>query len=310
MNLLESMRVFVTVAEQESFILAARQLNMSAPTVSRMVAQLETMLKVQLLTRTTRNVSLTAYGEEYLRHARQIVESVAKAQDAVSNGPKQLAGRIRIGCQPGLAEQWITPMFAAFHREYPNIQLDLQIDHHPIAGLGRYDLALAVMREGEDLGVTAKQLFTADGILCAAPAYIAKYGAPEQPSDLLNHTCLIRSSRHQRDGTIHLWRSDSDLSKPPQFSEETVPAFISNDSNTLLDLVCAGIGIAVFPHDRVASHLGAQTLQQILPGWITGRYTVIAALPSHRHIPARCETFLSHLGRHGRSLKAHRNLGE
>lgn len=299
----EMMKVFVAVAELESFVLAARRLNMSPPTVSRLVAQLEQELKVQLLNRTTRSVSLTAHGDIYLVHARQIVEAVEKARDAVSDGAGQLQGRLRIGCQPGLAEQWIMPIYMDFRDKYPNIQLELQIDPHPIAGLGRYDLALSVIREGEDSNVTARQLFTADGILCAAPSYVAKYGLPETPADLLDHICLTRDSQHQRNGVINLWRRDGSMRGPPAFTGETEPDFTSNDTNCLLDLVRAGAGISVFPHDRIVSHLVAQDLVHILPDWITGRYTVIVALPSHRHIPARCDAFLSALSRHGKFLQ-------
>lgn len=276
---------------------------MSPPTVSRLVAQLEADLRVQLLNRTTRSVSLTTYGEIYLDHARQIVEAVEKAREAVSDSAGQLKGRLSIGCQPGLDEQWIIPIYMDFRERFPGIQLDLHIDPNPVAGLGRYDLALAVIREGEDLNITARQLFTAEGILCASPRYLAEYGQPEHPSDLLKHICLTRDSQYQRNGIISLWPRDADLRKPPEFMAETEPAFTSNETNCLLKLVRAGAGISVFPHDRVLSDLMSDRLVHILPGWITGRFTVIAALPSHHHLPARCEGFLSTLSRHGKLLR-------
>lgn len=106
---------------------------------------------------------------------------------------------------------------------------------------------------------------------------------------------------------INLWHVKSSLSGPADFTQEIVPHFTSNDTNTLLNLVCAGTGIAVFPYDRVASMLDKKQLIHVLRDWITGRYTVIAAIPSHRHLPARCEAFLSFLSKHGRSLAAQNN---
>lgn len=304
MDVLQGMRVFMAVSDTGGFTSAAQQLNMSVPSVTRVVAQLEAYLGTRLLQRTTRRVSLTPAGEEYARNIQPILQAVEHAHAAVLGDTTQYRGTLRIGCQPSLAEYWIAPLYAKFRAAYPLIDLDVYVDAYPVASLGSYDIALVSAREGEDSNLVARQLFASDGILCAAPSYLVQQGTPHEPADLLRHQCLLRRSTQLRSGTLQLWRQGRKLHQAPDFEDHLRASLTINHTGSLLRMALDGAGIAAFSHDVVAEHIAQGHLAHVLPQWITGRFTVLAAVPSHRHLPARSQIFLDFLSAHGNDMQA------
>lgn len=302
MDVLHGMQVFLAVAECKGFSAASQQLNLSVPSVTRIVAQLEKHLGTRLLQRTTRRVSLTPAGEQYVVDAQMIVKSVELAHAAVQDHNASHRGTLRIGCLPSFGEYWIAPLYGAFQEAYPEIALDVYIDAHPLENLPRYDVALVSVRESEDSNVIARRLFTFDGILCAAPAYLDKHGTPTKPVHLQQHSCLLRRSNSLSSGQIRLWRQGQSMSVRPVFEGDVRSNLTINHTSSLLKVALDGAGIAAFSKDVVASHLSEGRLVQVLPKWITGRFSVLAALPSHRHLPARTRVFLEFLTEHGREL--------
>lgn len=303
MDVFHAMKVFLTVAEHGGFSAASKQLNISVPSVTRIVAQLEEHLGTRLLQRTTRRVSLTAAGEQYAKDAQRIVESVELAHAAVQDSTALHSGTLRIGCLPSFAEHWIAPLYADFQSAYPDISLDVYVEAHPLANLAYYDVAMLSVREGADFNIIARNLFAYDAILCASPEYLSQHGTPTQPEHLVQHNCLLRRATGMHDTQIQLWKQGQNMRLPPMFQGKVKSNITINHTGSLLRIALDGAGIAAFSYDIVASYLAQGRLVHLLPEWITGRFNVLAALPSHRHLPARTQVFLDFLTAHGRGIR-------
>lgn len=301
-NLFQCMQVFVAVAENGTFSGAAQQLKMSAPSVTRIIAQLEAHLQVQLFQRTTRHVSLTPAGEDYARDVQHILDTVDMAHATLQGDASKTRGTLRIGCQQSLAEYWIAPLYPAFRESYPDIDLDVHVETAPLLNLSSYDVALVVMRDGADSSIVARRLFTSDGILCASPGYLAKFGTPTTPEDLPAHQCLLRQSNETHSGRLQLWRRSAVLKPRPDHEGRLRPSFTINHTGSLLQMALEGAGIAAFSTDVVHGHIEQGRLVHVMPDWITGRFVVLAAVPSQRYLPTRTQVFLKMLSKYGQRM--------
>ena len=298
MDTLHAMKTFLAVADSGGFTAAAKALDTSVPSVTRLVASLEEQLGARLLQRTTRKVSLTPAGALYAEQVRSILDAVDEAASAARQSRHALGGLLRIITMPLFAETLLAPLLPVFQQRYPDIVLEVEVDADPVARINHFDLALLSAREGLDANIVARQLTTVDGVLCAAPAYLQQAPALNQPADLAQHRCLLRRSSRLRKGVIELWEQGGDIQQPPAFSGEVAPALTINHASSLLQMCLSGMGVAALASDMAAPYLASGRLQQVLPGWISGRFTVLAALPSRRHLPQRVQVLLDLLGEH------------
>lgn len=289
---LHTMTVFLAVADAGGFTAAAQRLSMTAPHVSRHVAALEAQLGTRLLQRTTRRVTLTAAGEAYASRVRDILDAVDTATAAVQSDTSALTGVLRIVAAPSLTDALVSPLAADFRRHYPGIALDVYVNAEPIPDLGRYDLGFLQVAESFDANIVARTLSTSEAILCAAPSYIARHGAPRTPQELAQHPCVLRRAKGQHRNSFALWHSRQSTLEPPVHDIEVPAAITINPTASILQMVLDGAGIATFTQDAARPFLHQGVLEEVLPGWITGRYRVLAALPSHKLLPRRTQVFL------------------
>lgn len=292
MDRIQAMKVFLAVVDEGGFTAAARALSMTVSNVTRQVATLEAHLGTRLLQRTTRRVALTPAGMRYAARTRDILRSVDEAFTEVQNSTAALSGVLRIVASPTFVDFLISPMLAPLRAAYPGITLDVHIDSSPVPDVGQFDIALLHVPVGFDANIVARTLSTHDGILCASPSYVQLHGSPQRPEQLGAHQCLLKRSAHISPQTMQLWHAGRDMREPPDAEVEVMPLVTINHPSSLLQMVLDGAGIAAFSAQIVQPFLAHGLLQQVLPGWITGRFAVMAALPSHRHIPERTKVFL------------------
>ena len=295
MDRLQTMKVFLAVADEGGFTAAARHMDMSVPNVTRLVADLEAHLGTRLLQRTTRRVSLTAAGLQYVERVREILDAVDEAFIVVQDHTAALTGTLRVATTPEFAEYVIGPLTQPFMEQYPGLHLDVYVETAQALDLGRYDVALISHWQGVDANFVARTLFSSEGILCAAPSYLARYGNPGQPVDLLQHRCLVRRSQRLRGGLVWLWKREQNVASDAPLEITIETAMTVNHTGTLLRAVLAGAGIGAFSHEIADDYLAQGKLVQVLPSWITGRFSLLAAVPSRRHMPARTQAFLDFL---------------
>ncbi len=305
------MRVFQAVVDEGGFAAAARWLELSPPVVTRLVADLEQHLGTRLLQRTTRKLALTEAGDAYLARVRSILHEIEDAEAAAAASTRDLRGTIRIVASPVLATNFLAPLLTEWHALHPRLMLDIDIDAYASSRVDEFDVTFMVAAENFDANIVARPLMQGESIVVAAPGYLARKGLPlpEQPQDLLAHDYLRDSGMAARahPGLGRKLRlSHVDGLQPPQ--ELDVPSVVLQSISTevLMRAAVDGMGVAVAPRLLVHEHLAQGELVQLLPGWIYARYTVYAALPSGRMLPARTKVFLDFLSEQVRKSMAMR----
>ncbi|MGM9425367.1 LysR family transcriptional regulator [Hydrogenophaga sp. MI9] len=301
MDRLTSMRVFLRVVDEGGFAAAARALDMSPAVVTRLVADLEEHLGTRLLQRTTRRQSLTDAGEAYLERVRHILQDLDDAHSLVSSQTKELSGTLRVLAPPVLATHVLAPLVASFHQRYPQIQLDIEVASHREPPVEAYDITLMGADEGFDANVIARKVNATEAFLVASPDYLARRGSPREPQDLLQHDCLrIKPDMGLRNRQWRLFRSDRD----DEVLVDVRPVLWANHTDTLIRAALDGAGITGTTVELAAAHLASGALVRVLAPWITGRFTLYAALPSRKFLPQRTQVFLDHLSEQTRERVA------
>lgn len=300
MDRLQAMRVFARVVDEGSFAAAARALDMSPPVVTRLVADLEQHLGTRLLQRTTRKLALTDAGESYLQRVRAILHEIDDAEAAAAASTRDLRGTIRIVAAPVLATNFLAPMVAVWHAYYPKLMLDISMDAYASSRVDEFDVTIMVAGEDFDANIVARPLVQGEAIVVASPDYLERRGIPREPQDLIHHDYLRDSSAPVRlqSGPGRKLRLQSLRADVPD-EEVDAPAVLQSVSTELLMRAAVdGAGVAVTSRLLAEEHLARGELVHILPGWIFSRYTIYAALPSGRMLPARTRVFLDFLTEH------------
>ena len=299
MDRLQSMRVFQQVVDDGSFAAAARKFDMSSAVVTRLVGDLEDHLGVRLLQRTTRRLALTDAGEAYLARVRHILNDIDEAHAAAQAHAEEMSGVIRILTPPIFGVHILGPLVAEFGRRYPRVVLDIHVDSPLIPPIEDYDLTLMGATDAFDANIIARPIASSDGVLCASPDYLRRYGEPQQPQELAQHRCLrakFTANRHR------VWRLINPDENRREIEVAIEPAMLVNHTDTLIRACVDGAGISSQSIDLVAEHLHRGHLKRILSPWITGRNTLYAALPSRKFIPKRTSAFLDFMTEHTRNM--------
>jgi len=205
---LKSLELFVRVAALGAIGRAGAEFGLSSTNASQRIKTLEDELDVRLLNRTTRVVSLTPDGAQFLEHARRILDEVELAQAALSQKTQSMRGLLRVTASSSFGRSYIVPFVAEFLREHPKLRLELNLS----------DAVIDIVEQGYDLAFRLGQLAPSSllaqkididhKVLVAAPSYLERAGVPQRPEDLLQHACVPFA--HQRDwqlmapgGTLH-----------------------------------------------------------------------------------------------------------
>jgi DNA-binding transcriptional LysR family regulator len=298
MDRLLSMRVFQQVADAGSFAAAARQLDLSPAAVTRLVVDLEEHLGTRLMQRTTRRLSLTEAGHTYLGRVRHILQDIDEADGLAQAHTQEMRGVLRIHAPPVLAVHILAPLVAGFRQLHPGVVFDIDVDAPDHPAIEDHDITLMGADASFDGNVIARPVVASHGVLVAAASYVARNGQPQQPPDLSRHLCLRLHLAGQRPT---VWRLQH-ATEPERVVEVPVqPVLWANHTDTLLRATHDGAGICAAPLDLVAANLCNGQLVRVLPDWVSGHYTVYAAMPSRRFVPRRTHAFLDYLTEHTRA---------
>ncbi|MBU0749665.1 MAG: LysR family transcriptional regulator [Gammaproteobacteria bacterium] len=296
MDRLQAMKVFERVVEEGGFAAAARAMDMSPPVVTRMVAELEQHLGTRLLQRTTRKLALTDAGDAYLQRVRAILHEIDDAESAAAASTRDLRGTIRIVASPVLATNFLAPMVSIWHARHPKVMLDVCVDSYASSRVDEFDVTIMVAGEDYDANIVARPLLQGEAIVVAAPVYLERRGIPREPQDLVTHDHLRDSSAPVRAmGSGRKLRLQSLLPGVPDEDIDVSPVLQSVSTELLMRAAVDGMGVVVTSRLLAEDHLARGELVHILPSWIFSRYTIYAALPSGRMLPARTKVFLDFL---------------
>lgn len=260
MDKFRAMELFVAMAETGSFSAAGRKHGLSPASVSRHVNELEEMLGVALVHRSTRALGLTETGEIYLRDAREILASIKTAETSATAQQDQVQGVLRVHSRTMFGVSVLARLQPAFQEQFPDLIVDLHLSEQP-ARLreDRFDLDFRIAPPKE-AGLVRRRLFHSRRILVASPEYLSEAPPLEAPSDLHNHACLT----YWLNTEPVFWRfRRSDASAAEEIN---VPSrFMSNNGLVLLEMAQAGKGIALLDEYTVSEDLISGRLVQLLP---------------------------------------------
>jgi DNA-binding transcriptional LysR family regulator len=289
-----SMQLFVRVARSGSFSVAAREMRMTQPTVSRIVAALERQVGVALLTRSTRAVTLTEAGADYLARCEAILAALDEA-DHAARGTGELRGTLRVATSPTFASRTIMPHLARFADQHPKLRIEFTLDdaRHDLIG----DSVDVAVRIGvlSDSSAVARKIGTVDRVLVASPMYLARAGTPLTPSDLIKHVLIVGPAGRTSEG----W---SFRKSGKSTSVRVHGRFIIDATEAATAAAVAGLGIISTGERSVRSELQSGSLVRLLSDWVIGSSDISVILPAGRVAKASARAFADFIAAHMREI--------
>ncbi|HAV09842.1 MAG TPA: LysR family transcriptional regulator [Rhodobacteraceae bacterium] len=256
MSYVNTLRMFMRVYELGSMSAAARDQRISPAVASARIMELERHLGVRLFNRTTRALNATEHGRLFYEGALRIVEAIEAAEAAVMTAAQAPKGTLFVAAPLGVGRRFIAPHVPAFKRAYPDIDIRLRLSDRVIDVTGEgLDLAFHLGALA-DSDLKVKMIADCPRVLCAAPAYIARRGMPEDGAALLaqKHDCLNLRFPGAKEFQWTLQTAEG----PKRF--EINGPFESDDGDVLTGWALDGAGIVLKPIFEVAEHLASGAL--------------------------------------------------
>jgi len=285
MDQLLAMRVFNRVAERGSFARAADELDISRAAASAHVAALEKHLGARLLNRTTRRVSLTAEGSEFLQRSRRVLDELHDAEESLRNTRSRPQGKLRVDVPVAFGRYLLLPALPEFTRRYPLIELEVRLNDRLVDLVAdQVDVALRVgpIRQA---GLAARRIAQINLVTCASPTYLADHGEPRTPDDLHKHRLL---------GLTTPAGGSPEWPFPPPYTPRRLKLHFSMLFNTVEGPVIAataGLGIAHTGDLIIAEYIARGELTLILQDYVVPGAPMSLVYPSGGHQAAKVRVF-------------------
>lgn len=280
--------MFARIVEAGSFSRASERTGLPRSTLSRRITALETLLGQRLLTRSTRRLAITEFGESMLKHAKRMLDETEAAAALALHQQETPQGTLRVSLPPEFHELELVSFLTRFAKTYPLVRLELDLSSRRVDLIAeRFDVAIRIANQlPDDSTLVARKLTTLHNGLYASPSYLAEHGTPADPSDLYRHAGLVLITSN---GEPQPWRLSRGHEHREGFPDSAVSA---NSLGLQRTLAVEGMGI-VGLSVRYASPLVEQgLLQRILPDWQLPTMTVWCATPGRRLLPARSKAFI------------------
>ena len=281
---------FSALASAGSLSAAARELGITTPAVSKHLALMESRLGVALLVRTTRRMSLTPEGAQYLQSARRILADIDAMEDLLGVAKASPKGLLRVNATLGFGRSHIAPLISRFVRKHAQVEVQLQLSVNPPPLTD--DAFDVCIRFGAppDARVIARRLAPNRRLLCASAAYLAKHGTPTVPGDLTRHNCIgIR----QGEDAYGVWRLTSGRGKNAITEAVKLRGNLTtNDGEIAVNWALDGHGILMRAEWDIERYLRNGRLIHVLPHCQTPDADIHAVYPQHHQLTARVQAFV------------------
>ncbi|KPZ07860.1 Regulatory protein, LysR substrate-binding protein [Pseudomonas tremae] len=267
MDLFQAMRVYVKVVEAGSLTAAAQACSISTTMVGNHLRALEQRLGVSLLQRTTRRQRLTEFGTAYYERCLEVLGLVAESEQLAEQAQGDPSGTLRITAPLTFGSEVLAPALAEFSRHFPQVRLDLVLTNQRLDMIDNgFDVAVRLGNIPEASPLIARPMQDYTLTICAAPAYLARHGAPTHPEDLRAHNCLPfaypAGDEWRTAGTQ--WR----MTGPEgEVLVEVDGSLVANTSAGLYQAARAGMGIVMLPDALVQRDLQEGRLVALLPDY-------------------------------------------
>jgi DNA-binding transcriptional LysR family regulator len=282
---LDAMAVFLAAVESGSLSGAGRKLDMPLATVSRKLSDLETHLRARLLNRSTRKLTLTDAGRDYVAACKRILEDIAEAERTASGEFSEPRGELVITAPIVFGRLHVLPVTSEFLSVYPEVDVRLLLGDRVVNLMDDHvDVALRI-GELPDSRMTATRIGQIRRVVCASPAYFAKRGTPKVPGDLTAHACISFDML----GASDAWRfaHNGDETLVPVRSRLVV-----NTAEAAVDAAIAGVGVTRVLSYQVADALRSGSLQLTLKDYEPAPVPVSLLFDGQRRVPLKLRAFL------------------
>jgi DNA-binding transcriptional LysR family regulator len=287
MNRLETMQVYVRVAELASFTQAADSLGMSKAAVSTAIRQLETGLGTRLLQRTTRRVHMTPDGMTFYERSKHMLDEMEELQTLFRHGAAELSGRLRVDMPVAVARNIVIPQLPAFLRAHPRLQVELSSTDRRVDVVKEgFDCIIRVGRL-DDSSLIARPLGHFSLVNCASPDYLSRFGTPRSLADLASHRLVdYAPSLSGRAARFDY------MDGAQERSVEVEAAIAVNNSDAYQAACLAGLGIIQAPRTGVGELLASGQLVAVLGEYRAAPMPVTLLYPNRRHVAMRAQRFM------------------
>ncbi|GGX88197.1 LysR family transcriptional regulator [Litchfieldella qijiaojingensis] len=292
MTQFDDLAFFQRLAQCGSLTATARELGLSLSAVSKRLKHLEARLGVELASRTTRRLTLTAEGELYLARGAMILDELGELEETLGDHQAELTGRLRVNATFGFGRRHVAPLLSSFCARHPHLDAWLELTNFPL-NLSDHGFDIGV-RVGEppDSRLVARRILTNRRILCAAPAYLAGRTMPRHPGELAGHQCLVL---RENDSDYALWRFVRRDGGGDERAIKVGGRLASNDGEVITRLALDGHGIMLRSWWDVHEYLASGRLVELLPEWQGVRADFFAVYDQRRHVPVRVRAFIAYL---------------
>jgi DNA-binding transcriptional LysR family regulator len=291
MDQLSALKAFCRVVEAGGFTAAAAALNVSHTVMSKQVRQLETLLSVQLLNRTTRKLALTEAGLAYYESARRILDELQEADLAVTRHHAAPRGTLRLNAPMAFGTLDVARWLPRFLAHYPELKVDLVCNDRYVDLIDEgFDVALRLARDLPDSTLRAKKLAAVATVLAASPGYLRQHGAPATPHDLARHNCLLYTLMPKPDEWVFSAADGTRIAVAVNGSLQ------ANTGMALRHAALAGTGIVNTASFIVQEDLARGDLVPLLPGYTLRARELYAVYPHNRHLSPKVRAFIDFAG--------------
>ncbi|HEX4365379.1 MAG TPA: LysR family transcriptional regulator [Rhodopila sp.] len=289
---LEAMAIFAKVVETHGITAAARDLGLSAPTISKALTRLEIRLGSRLFNRTSRRLVLTDAGRTLAGPAAALLADAEAAETTMVAQSATPRGSVRLAAPMSFGVQKVAPILPDFMARYPEVSIDLHLSDALVDVIGDgFDIALRI-GELPDSSLLARRLAPVPGMILAAPAYLDRRGRPEHPAQLADHDCFAYAYLRTRDAWHFSNATGEQVTVRPSGSLRV------NNGEAMLPAAIAGMGIAALPAFVARAALADGRLEQILPEWHASRASLFLLTPPSGPRPLRVQALADHLAAH------------
>ncbi len=279
---------FVAVAKHQGFRAAGVALGVSPSAVSHSMKQLEQRLKIRLLNRTTRSVSLTEAGQSLYDRLSPAFENISLTIDDLNRFRDLPIGTLRINAAQQAARLFLMPLVTEFIHCYPDIKVEITTD----------DKLTDIVKHGFDAGIRLKDIVEKDMIampigppvrfaVVATPAYFEKHSLPTHPNELVDHQCVVFRFPS---GRAYHWEFEHDGSKLEVSTDGNITV---DDLDLELDAVLRGAGVGYLIYEQVEQHIQDGRLISVLDTWLPERPGFHLYYPNRQYMPYGLKSFLA-----------------
>ncbi len=280
------LRVFTRVAQRASFSAAAEDLRMSRASVTKHVAATEERLRVRLLDRTTRSVSLTEAGRVYLEHCLGCLQAYEDSEAAMSGLSAEPKGLLRVAA-PFDLDRHLPPLIARFMQAYPAIDLDLRLSNRTLDMVDESIDVYVRITNSLSPDVVARPLAVTRLAVWGTPRYFREHGRPRAPANLTRHRFALFNEPPLLDEPVFERRGK-------RTKVRLKPGIVANSGVSLIAAVSAGVVLGVIP-SFLLPRVPTKLLEPVLLEWSLGHRGVFAVYPHRRFVPAKVRAFVDFL---------------